>query len=123
MECANVCLNLCYETDNVELLVDVENRLILPKFTAYILLAVLPLSCLIVPLIINSKYHSYGLEKEQVEEIEIVAVTYLVSSGGQIQRIDGMRQTSVNMSWWGSQMEPLTFDPQLKFGCLTGAAP
>ena len=56
---------------NVELLVDVENRLILPKFTAYILLAVLPLSCLIVPLIINSKYHSYGLEKEQVEEIEI----------------------------------------------------
>jgi hypothetical protein len=43
----------------------------LPKFTAYILLAVLPLSCLIVPLIINSKYHSYGLDKEQVEEIEI----------------------------------------------------
>ena len=56
---------------NVELLVDVENRLILPKFTAYILLAVLPLSCLIVPLIINSKYRSYGLDKEQVEEIEI----------------------------------------------------
>ena len=56
---------------NVELLVDVEDRLILPKFTAYILVAVLPLSCLIVPLIINSKYRSYGLDKEQNEQIEI----------------------------------------------------
>ena len=56
---------------NIELLVDVEDRLILPKFTAYILVAVLPLSCLIIPLIINSKYHSYGLEKEQNEEMKI----------------------------------------------------
>ena len=56
---------------NIELLVDVENRLILPKFTAYILVAVLPLSCLIIPLIINSKYHSYGLDKEQNEEMKI----------------------------------------------------
>ena len=56
---------------NIELLVDVENRLILPKFTAYILVAVLPLSCLIIPLIINSKYHSYGLEKEQNEGMKI----------------------------------------------------
>ena len=56
---------------NIELLVDVENRLILPKFTAYILVAVLPLSCLIIPLIINSKYHSYGLDKEQSEEMKI----------------------------------------------------
>ena len=56
---------------NIELLVDVEDRLILPKFTAYILVAVLPLSCLIIPLIINSKYHSYGLDKEQNEEMKI----------------------------------------------------
>ena len=56
---------------NIELLVDVEDRLILPKFTAYILVAVLPLSCLIIPLIINSKYHSYGLDKEQSEEMKI----------------------------------------------------
>ena len=56
---------------NVELLVDVEDRLNIPKFTAYILVAVLPLSCLIIPLIINSKYRSYGLDKEQNEEIEI----------------------------------------------------
>ena len=56
---------------NIEQLVDVENRLILPKLTAYILVAVLPLSCLIIPLIINSKYHSYGLDKEQSEEMKI----------------------------------------------------
>ena len=58
-------------TLNIELLVDVEDRLLLPKFTAYMLVAVLPLSCLIVPLIINSKYHSYGLGEEQIEETEI----------------------------------------------------
>ena len=59
---------------NVELLVEVENRLMIPKFTAYILVAVLPLSCLIVPFIINSKYHSYGLEKTEIIEKEIVPI-------------------------------------------------
>ncbi len=58
-------------TLNIELLVDVEERLVLPKFTAYILVGVLPLSCLIVPLIINKKYHSYGLGDEQIEETNI----------------------------------------------------
>ena len=57
---------------NVELLVDVENRLVLPKFTAYMLVAILPLSCLIVPVIINSKYKSYGLEKTDTESKEII---------------------------------------------------
>jgi len=57
---------------NIELLVDVEDRLVLPKFTAYVLVAVLPLSCLIVPLIINSKYHSYGINKDdEIEETDI----------------------------------------------------
>ena len=57
---------------NIELLVDVEDRLVLPKFTAYVLVAVLPLSCLIVPLIINSKYHSYGINKDdEIEEADI----------------------------------------------------
>jgi hypothetical protein len=56
---------------NIELLVDVEDRLVLPKFTAYMLLAILPLSCLIAPLVINSKYHSYGLSGEEIEEVEI----------------------------------------------------
>ena len=57
---------------NVELLVDVEDRLVLPKFTAYILVAILPLSCLIVPIIINSKYNSYGLDNSDVEDKEII---------------------------------------------------
>jgi hypothetical protein len=57
---------------NIELLVDVEDRLVLPKFTAYVLVAVLPLSCLIVPLVINSKYHSYGINKDdEIEETDI----------------------------------------------------
>jgi len=59
---------------NVELLVDVENRLMIPKFTAYILVAILPLSCLIVPFIINSKYHSYGLEKSEIKEKEMIPI-------------------------------------------------
>ena len=59
---------------NVELLVDVENRLVLPKFTAYMLVAILPLSCLIVPVIINSKYKSYGLEKSDTENKEIIPI-------------------------------------------------
>ena len=59
---------------NVELLVDVENRLVLPKFTAYMLVAILPLSCLMVPVIINSKYKSYGLEKSNTENKEIIPI-------------------------------------------------
>ncbi len=59
---------------NVELLVDVEDRLILPKFTAYMLVAILPLSCLIVPLIINKKYNSYGLEKSNTDTKEIIPI-------------------------------------------------
>ena len=57
---------------NLELLVDVEKRLVLPKFTAYMLVAILPLSCLIIPVIINSKYKSYGLEKTNTENKEII---------------------------------------------------
>jgi hypothetical protein len=59
---------------NVELLVDVEDRFVLPKFTAYVLVAILPLSCLIVPFIINSKYQSYGLENIEQEEREVVPI-------------------------------------------------
>lgn len=59
---------------NIELLVDVEDRLMLPKFTAYILVAILPLSCLIVPFIINSKYHSHGLDKSEINEKEMIPI-------------------------------------------------
>ncbi|MEC7714286.1 MAG: hypothetical protein VX235_00130, partial [Candidatus Thermoplasmatota archaeon] len=48
-------------TMQVEILVDVEERTTLPSFIAYILIAALPLACIIAPLIIHSRYMSAGL--------------------------------------------------------------
>ena len=50
---------------NVEILVDVEERTTLPNFVAYILIAALPIACIIVPLIIHSRYMSTGLGDEE----------------------------------------------------------
>jgi hypothetical protein len=50
---------------NVEILVDVEERTTLPNFVAYILIAALPIACIIVPLIIHSKYMSVGIGDEE----------------------------------------------------------
>ncbi|HIG38616.1 MAG TPA: hypothetical protein EYQ15_04865 [Candidatus Poseidoniales archaeon] len=50
---------------NVEILVDVEERTTLPNFVAYILIAALPIACIIGPLIIHSKYMSAGLGDEE----------------------------------------------------------
>ena len=50
---------------NVEILVDVEERTTLPNFVAYILIAALPIACIIGPLIIHSKYMSAGLVEEE----------------------------------------------------------
>jgi hypothetical protein len=50
---------------NVEILVDVEERTTLPNFVAYILISALPIACIIVPLIIHSKYMSAGLGEEE----------------------------------------------------------
>ena len=50
---------------NVEILVDVEERTTLPNFVAYILISALPIACIIVPLIIHSKYMSAGLDEEE----------------------------------------------------------
>jgi|TARA_B110000196_G_scaffold287964_1_gene272651 hypothetical protein len=50
---------------NIEILVDVEERTTLPNFVAYILIAALPIACIIVPLIIHSKYMSAGLGDEE----------------------------------------------------------
>lgn len=50
----------------VQVWIDVEKRLTLPKFTAYILVGLLPLSCVIVPILLHSRYHSSG--NEAVEE-------------------------------------------------------
>ena len=43
----------------------------LPKTTAYVLIGSLPLSCIIIPLIIHSKYHSTALGKEDSGMIEV----------------------------------------------------
>ena len=45
-------------------LIDVEDRRTLPKVTAYFLVGSLPLSCIIIPLLLHWKYHSYSKEEE-----------------------------------------------------------
>ena len=54
-------------TMQVEILVDVEERTTLPSFIAYILIAALPLACIIAPLIIHSRYMSAGLGDNEEE--------------------------------------------------------
>tara|TARA_B100000131_G_scaffold218029_1_gene209552 strand:+ start:12327 stop:13247 length:921 start_codon:yes stop_codon:yes gene_type:complete len=49
---------------SVEVLIDVEDRRTLPKVTAYFLVGSLPLSCIIIPLLLHWKYHSYSKEEE-----------------------------------------------------------
>ena len=51
-------------TMNVEILVDVEERTTLPNFIAYILIAALPLACIIAPMVIHSRYMSRGISEE-----------------------------------------------------------
>ena len=60
---------------NVEILVDVEERTTLPNFIAYILIAALPIACIIGPLIIHSRYMSTGLGEEE----DLRQVPYLES--------------------------------------------
>ena len=55
----------------VQVWVDVEDRLTLPKLTAYLIVGILPISCVIIPFILHSKYHSTGAVIEQ-EEVQIV---------------------------------------------------
>jgi len=56
---------------SVEVLVDVENRRTLPKITAYFLVGSLPLSCIIIPLLLHWRYHSYSVEEEKDALIEV----------------------------------------------------
>ena len=55
----------------VQVWVEVEDRLTLPKFTAYIIVGLLPLSCVIVPILMHSRYHASGTEESQ-EKQELV---------------------------------------------------
>jgi len=55
----------------VQVWIDVEDRRTLPKFTAYIIVGLLPLSCVIVPVLLHSRYHSHGTENSD-EKQELV---------------------------------------------------
>jgi len=58
-------------TMNVEILIDVEERQTLPNYTAYMLIGALPLSCIIIPLILHSRYHSTAQTSEGEEMREV----------------------------------------------------
>ena len=51
---------------NVEILIDVEERQTLPNYTAYLLIAVLPLSCIIIPFVLHSRYLSSAMDNDEV---------------------------------------------------------
>ena len=63
---------------DVEVLIDVEERINIPKFTATMLVASMPLACLIVPFVLHSKYMQEGKEEMPTEEREL---PYLDSEG------------------------------------------
>ena len=52
----------------VQVWIEVEDRMTLPKFTAYIIVGLLPLSCVIVPILIHSRYHANGTEESQEKQ-------------------------------------------------------
>tara|TARA_Y100001970_G_scaffold294268_1_gene449501 strand:- start:5742 stop:6554 length:813 start_codon:yes stop_codon:yes gene_type:complete len=56
---------------DVEVLIDVEERMNIPKFTATLLVGSLPLACLIVPFILHSRYMEHGKEEEHDEGAEM----------------------------------------------------
>ncbi len=58
-------------TMNVEIIVDMEERQSLPKYTAYILVGALPLSVIIIPLILHFRYHAFSNFSEIDESVEV----------------------------------------------------
>ena len=58
-------------TMNVEIIVDMEERQSLPKYTAYILVGALPLSVIIIPLILHLRYHAYSNFSDIEESVEV----------------------------------------------------
>ena len=53
----------------VQVWIEVEDRITLPKFTAYIIVGLLPLSCVVVPILIHSRYHANGTEESQEKQV------------------------------------------------------
>lgn len=64
---------------DVEVLIDVEERLNIPKFTATLLVGSLPLACIILPMILHMRYMATGRENLEVEERR--ELPYLESGG------------------------------------------
>ena len=64
---------------DVEVLIDVEERLNIPKFTATLLVGSLPLACIILPMIIHTRYMANGRENNEVDERR--ELPYLDSEG------------------------------------------
>ncbi len=58
-------------TMNVEVIIDVEERQTLPNYTAYMLIGALPLSCIIIPMILHSRYHSAAISSNEGEMREV----------------------------------------------------
>jgi len=56
---------------NVEIMVEVEKRNGLPNYTAYVLIAILPLSCVIIPIILHSRYMSSAIEQGSTDVVEV----------------------------------------------------
>ena len=56
---------------DVEVLIDVEKRVNIPKFTATLLVGSLPLACLIVPFVFHSKYMQVGKVEDAEEGTEM----------------------------------------------------
>ena len=56
---------------NVEIMIDVEERQTLPNYTAYMLIGALPLSCIVIPMILHSRYHSAALASDEGEMQEV----------------------------------------------------
>ena len=63
---------------DVEILIDVEDRLNIPKFTATLLVGSLPLACIIAPLIVHSRYMSNG--KEEIMRRKVAKFLILMTS-------------------------------------------
>ena len=56
---------------SAEVIIDVEERVTLPKITAYFLVGALPISCIILPLLLHWRYHSAALEVEDEVLVEV----------------------------------------------------
>ena len=50
---------------NAEILVEVEERITIPAFTAYMLIGALPLSCIVIPIILHFTYKRSAKEDKK----------------------------------------------------------